>query len=170
MLEKNNEYKKNEKDTKIINIRQHPEWLEPAADYFSSRWNIDRQLYLESISDSITTEEPVPRWYLVLQGEEIVGGYGLIENDFMVREDLCPWLCALYVEPTKRGQQLGAMMLEHSRSEGSKLGFEKVYLNTDHVDYYEKYGWHYLGDFAHQCGDDTRVYEIDAIPELGEVS
>jgi len=62
-------------------------------------------------------------------------------------------------------QQLGAKMLEHSRFEGKKLGFEKVYLNTDHVDYYEKYGWHYLGDFTHQCGEDTRVYEITAMPE-----
>jgi hypothetical protein len=26
----------------IINIRHCPEWLERAADYFSSRWNIDR--------------------------------------------------------------------------------------------------------------------------------
>ena len=161
-----NKSSKSENNTTIINVRQYPEWLERAADYFSSRWQIDRQLYLDSIRDSLTTNEPVPRWYLMVEGEEVVGGYGLIDNDFMVRTDLCPWLCALYVKPDKRGQQLGARMLEHSRYEAEKLGFEKIYLNTDHVGYYEKYGWHYLGDFAHQSGDNTRVYEIVAMPKL----
>jgi len=47
---------------KIINIREHPEWLELAADYFSSRWNIDRQLYHDSLSDSLTTDDALPRW------------------------------------------------------------------------------------------------------------
>ena len=159
----------NRNDTLIINIRQCREWLERAADYFSSRWQIDRQLYLDSMQDSLTTNEPVPRWYLLVEGEEIVGGYGLIDNDFMVRTDLCPWLCALYVEPAKRGQQLGEKLLEHSRYEAEKLGFEKIYLNTDHVGYYEKYGWYYLGDFAHQSGDNTRVYEIVAMPKLEEM-
>ena len=148
--------------TKIINIREHPAWLDRAADYFSAKWGVPRQLYSDSMTDSLTTETPVPRWYLMLRGEEIIGSYGLIENDFMVREDLCPWLCALYVEPAERGKHLGAQLLEHSREEAAKLGFEKVYLNTDHIGYYEKYNWRYMGDFPHTDGSDVRVYEADA--------
>ena len=34
----------------------------------------------------------------MLKNGEIIGSYGLIENDFMVRKDLLPWLCALYVD------------------------------------------------------------------------
>jgi len=147
----------------IISIRRRPEWLERAADYFSSRWNIGRQLYLDSMKDSLSTENPVPRWYLMLRGDDIVGGFGLIDNDFMVRTDLLPWMCALYVEPADRGQRLGAKLLRHSRIEAGKLGFGKVYLNTDHVGYYEKYGWRYIGDFAHQSGVGTRVYEADVV-------
>lgn len=147
----------------IINIREHPEWLERAADYLSSKWGIDRQLYIDSMNDSLAPEKSVPRWYLMLRGDGIIGGFGLIENDFMVRTDLCPWLCALYIEPSERGRQLGAKLLEHGRRQAAELGFERVYLNTDHVGYYEKYGWRYMGDFAHQSGVDTRVYEAGAI-------
>ena len=154
----------------IINIRQCSAWLERAADYFSPRWHIDRRLYIESMKDSVMTEKPVPRWYLMLRGEEIIGGFGLIENDFMVRTDFCPWLCALYIEPSERGQQLGSVLLTHGRREAYKLGFERVYLNTDHVGYYEKYDWRYIGDFAHQSGSNARVYEADAIRELEEMS
>ena len=149
----------------IINILQCPAWLDRAADYFSSRWKIDKQLYLDSINDSLSTSNPVPRWYLMLRGDEIIGGFGLIENDFMVRTDLCPWLCALYIEPAERGWQLGSILLARGRREAFILGFQKVYLNTDHVGYYEKYDWRYIGDFAHQSGVDTRVYEADAIRE-----
>ena len=151
---------------KIINIREYPEWLNRAADYFSSRWKIDRQLYADSMTDSLSTSEPVPRWYLMLRGDEIIGCYGLIENDFMVRKDLCPWLCALYVEPAERGKHLGARLLEHCRAEAGKLGFDKVYLNTDHIGYYEKYNWQYMGDFAHQDGTDARVYTADTVKEF----
>ncbi|MCL2662580.1 MAG: GNAT family N-acetyltransferase [Oscillospiraceae bacterium] len=172
----------------IINIRERPEWLELAADYFSSRWNIDRQLYHDSISDSLTTVDALPRWYLMLRNavlqnsglyntelhnakprnfditeDNIIGGFGLIDNDFMVRTDLYPWMCALYIEPAERGKQLGEKLLEHSRREAAALGFNKVYLNTDHIGYYEKYNCSYIGDFAHQSGTDARVYKADVI-------
>jgi len=117
----------------IINIREHPNWINRAADYFSARWNLERKLYLNNISDSITTRKAVPRWYLMLRGDEVIGGFGLIENDFMVRTDLCPWLCALYIEPAERGSQFGAELLAHGRREAAELGYDKVYLNTDHT-------------------------------------
>jgi len=158
------------KTIKIINIRENPDWVERAADYYSSRWNIDRQLYLDSLTDSISTKELVPRWFLMLRGSEIIGGCGLIENDFMVRTDLCPWLCALYIEPSERGKGLGAQLLMHCRRVAAGLGYNRVYLNTDHVGYYEKYDWHYLGDFAHQSGNNTRVYDVDTLPDLEEMS
>ena len=153
----------------IINLRQHPEFLEDAVDYFSSRWNIDRQLYFDSISDSLTTKEPLPRWFLMLRDGELIGGFGLIDNDFMVDSNFSPWLCALYVEPHERGQKLGSWLLEQGVYEAEVLGFSKVYLNTDHVGYFEKYDWRYIGDYPHQSGVDARVYEID-VEEIEEMS
>ena len=145
----------------IIGIKEQPKWLLRAAKYFSHRWKIDEQLYIDSMNESLSAKNSVPRWYLMLRGDEIIGGCGLIDNDFMVREDLCPWLCALYIEPDARGQQLGAKLLEYARREAAALGYGKVYLNTDHVGYYEKYGWRYMGSFAHSSGEDTRVYEAN---------
>ena len=149
---------------RIIGLRECPAWLDRAAAYFASRWAIDEKLYRDSMRDSLSTAEPVPRWYLLLRGDEILGGFGLIDDDFMVRTDLRPWLCALYVEPAERGQQYGARLLAHGCQEAARLGYDRLYLNTDHVGYYEKYGWRYLGDFAHQSGEDARVYAYAARP------
>lgn len=145
----------------ILNIHEHPDYLDRAVDYFSSKWGIDRQIYHDSISESITTNNPLPRWYLMLDGDRIIGSFGLIENDFMVRKDLKPWLCALYVEESKRCKGLGGKLLAHGRSESVKLGFNKLYLCTDHVGYYEKYGWQFFGMEESEFGGKTRVYEIE---------
>lgn len=147
---------------KIINVREYPDYLDRAVNYFSSRWGIDRQIYHDSISDSITTSNSLPRWYLMLDDDRIIGSFGLIENDFMVRKDLKPWLCALYIEESERGKALGSRLLAHGRSEADNLGFDKLYLCTDHINYYEKYGWQFFGMEESEFGGDTRVYLIES--------
>ncbi len=150
--------------TKIISIRENPDFAERGADYFASKWNISRAIYLDSIEDGIQTVRTLPRWYLLLDGEErIIGGFGLILNDFVDRVDLFPYLCALFVEPHARGQALGSRMLEHARIEAAALGFKKIYLCTDHIGYYEKYGWRHIGTGSHPWGETSRIYEADTM-------
>ena len=118
---------------------------------------IERKVYEESLVDCLITENPTPRWFLMLKGDEIIGSYGLIENDFMVRKDLTPWLCALYVEESERRCGLGGELLAHGLKEAAKLGFAKIYLCTDHIGYYERYGWSFFGMEESEFGGETRV-------------
>lgn len=151
----------------ILAVRERPELLTRAVDYFSSKWGIERKIYEESITDSLTTSKPTPRWYLMMKDDEIIGSYGLIENDFMVRKDLTPWLCALYVEEKERRRGLGGKLLDHGRREAAKLCFPKVYLCTDHAGYYERYGWRFFGMEESEFGGETRVYEIEIATPFG---
>ncbi|MDD4773650.1 MAG: GNAT family N-acetyltransferase [Eubacteriales bacterium] len=145
----------------IVSVREHPVYLRRAIDYFASVWDIDHAIYRESISDAVITANRLPRWYIMLRGNKIIGCYGLIENDFMVRRDLSPWLCALYIGEDERGRALGSKLLTHGRQEAAKLGFDTVYLCTDHVGYYEKYGWRFIGLSESLWGGMTRVYQIE---------
>ena len=72
----------------IIAIRDQPIYLERAISYFSSKWGIAPEVYRKSISDGISTTAPLPRWYLLILNDEIIGSYGLIENDFMIMPEL----------------------------------------------------------------------------------
>jgi predicted N-acetyltransferase YhbS len=148
--------------SKIISVRERSEYFERAVSYFSSKWDIDREIYETSILDSLTTANSLLRWYLMLKGDEIIGSYGLIENDFMVRKDLTPWLCALYVEESERRNGLGGKLLAHGLGEAAKLGFAKVYLCTEHIGYYERHGWRFSGMEESEFGGETRVYESDS--------
>lgn len=149
---------------RIIAIRDHPEYAAIGIDYFAAKWGIDRHEYEMSFDDCLHTAESLPRWYLMFdEANRIIGSYGLIQNDFVDRTDLYPYLCALYVEQDRRGQALGSVLLANGRREAARLGFARLYLCTDHIGYYEKYGWRHIGAGHHPDGSTSRIYEADTM-------
>ncbi|MBO1299624.1 MULTISPECIES: GNAT family N-acetyltransferase [unclassified Enterococcus] len=149
---------------KWIRLSEHPELLKETARWFSSKWGIPVAVYEESIHAGIVKKDSIPQWYVVLdENEAIVGGAGVIENDFHDRPDLAPNLCALYVEPEKRKQRLAKWILEQSRKEMYRLGFKKLYLITDHTSFYERYDWSFLTTVKEEGGTSTRLYQSDTI-------
>lgn len=73
--------------------------------------------------------------------------------------DLYPWICALYIEEKNRGNSYGKLLLEQAKQEAKKAGFKSIYLCTDHVGYYEQYGFKYLAQGYHPWGEESRIYE-----------
>ena len=66
--------------------------------------------------------------------------------------DLWPWLCALYVEEADRNKGIGQSLVNYVVKDAIKLGYDQVYLCTDHVGYYEKFGFEYIGDGLSSMG------------------
>lgn len=146
---------------KIISIREFPEYLDQAIQYIYSKWgNVNNYLcYHDCIEHSIDVNSDLPRWYLLLDDDDnIIGCGGLLINDFISRMDLSPWISSLYVEEEKRGQSLGAKLLEHIKDDAKNEGFEKVYLATTHEGLYEKYGFINMGIAYHPWGDSSKIY------------
>ena len=147
--------------TEVIALREHPAMCDAAIAYFQEKWadGNSRMVYDDCIRHSLTTENPLPRWYLLTDGSEIIGCAGLITNDFISRMDLYPWICALYVEESHRGQALGQQLLARAEADAKAAGFSAVYLCTDHIGYYEHYGYAYIGTGFHPWGETSRIYE-----------
>ena len=145
--------------TEIFCVTDRPLYTQKAVDWFASKWGIAREEYENSFSDMNENGGPLPKWFVAVdENNEILGGCGLIQNDFVDRTDLFPYLCALYVEKPVRGQGLGGKLLEFARRQAAKSGFESVYLCTDHTSYYEKYGWRYLAQGLGDDGSPCRIY------------
>ena len=126
-------------------LRENPELYEKSALWFSQKWRIPLEAYRESIGECIKNKCGVPQWYVVLDNYgNIAAGAGVIENDFHDRPDLTPNLCALYVEPEHRMKGLARRLLDFARDDMSKMGFDTLYLVTDHEDFYEKCGWEFF--------------------------
>lgn len=144
---------------KIVSIRENPEYKDKAVEYFSSKWSVTRAVYEDCITHCITTPNPLPQWYLLEKDEDIIGCGGLITNDFISRMDLYPWACGIFIEEKHRGNAYGSLLLEKAKEDSKKGGFEKLYLSTDHTGYYEKYGFHYIGQGYHPWGEESRIYQ-----------
>lgn len=84
-----------------ITLRERPQLKNYASEWFHSKWYVPKQAYLECMEAYINSETEYG-WYLCMDGEKIVGGLGVIENDFHDRKDLTPNICAVYTEEEYR--------------------------------------------------------------------
>ena len=126
-----------------IKLREHPELKQAAAEWFHSKWNVPTEAYLDCM-DAYLSGETEYGWYLCLDGDKIVGGMGVIENDFHDRKDLTPNVCAVYTEEACRGKGIAGQLLTIVVDDMKSKGITPIYLVTDHTGFYERYGWEFL--------------------------
>ena len=126
-----------------ITLRQRPELKDTAANWFHEKWGVPTEAYLECMNDYLdkTTEYG---WYLALDGNKIIGGLGVIENDFHDRPDLAPNVCAVYTEEEYRKQGIAGNLLNFVVDDLRAKNITPLYLVTDHTGFYERYGWEFL--------------------------
>ena len=130
-------------ELRYVDLRDRPERAETAAEWFHEKWGVPKEAYLECMSAYLDRETEYG-WYLCLYGEQIVGGMGVIENDFHDRKDLAPNVCAVYTEEAFRGRGIAGRLLNMTVEELRAKGITPLYLVTDHIGFYERYGWEYL--------------------------
>lgn len=143
----------------FITLRQKPELKEKSAKWFHDKWKVQQEAYLECMEAYLNNETEYG-WYLCLDEERILGGLGVIENDFHDRKDLTPNACAVYTEKEYRCQGIAGHLLDMVVKDTKSKGISSpIYLITDHISFYERYGWEFL---CMVQGDDepnmTRMY------------
>ena len=115
-----------------------------AARWFHEKWGIPLEAYQESMQECLTDKNPVPQWYMAIEYGRIIGGLGVIENDFHDRKDLTPNVCAVYTEESYRCRGIAGALLRYVCADMKAQGIDTLYLVTDHTSFYERYGWEFL--------------------------
>jgi GNAT superfamily N-acetyltransferase len=147
---------------KIISIRECPNFLTEAIQFLQQAWpNVLPQLYEDCLTHSINAPTALPQWYLLYKNGEPIDCAGLITNDFISRMDLYPWLCALYISKNHRGNNYAQLLVQHAKIAAKKYGYNHLYLCTNHINYYEKMGFQYIGDDYHPWNERSRIYSIN---------
>ena len=143
---------------RYITLRQSPELKETAVEWFHAKWGAPKEAY-RTCMDAYLSGETEYGWYLALMDQNIIGGLGIIDNDFHDRKDLSPNVCAVYTEPDYRGKGIAGTLLNNAVSDMKEKGISTLYLVTDHTGFYEQYGWEFFcmvqGDFDE---DPSRMY------------
>ena len=113
---------------KYISLIESPKIKEKAAEWFHSKWGIPKESYLECMEAFLNCKTNYG-WYLCLDEDKIVGGLGVIDNDFHNREDLSPNICAVYVEEAYRNQGIAGKLLNMAVEDCRQKGISPVYIN-----------------------------------------
>ncbi len=127
----------------FLTLRDAPAQKEAAAKWFHGKWGVPEEAYTACMERYLNRETEYG-WYLCMDGERIVGGMGVIENDFHDRKDLTPNVCAVYTEEAYRKRGIAGRLLDMTVGDLKSKGITPVYLVTDHTGFYEKYGWEFL--------------------------
>lgn len=131
------------KEYRYITLIEKPMIKDLAAEWFHSKWGIPKEAYMECMSAYLNKETEYG-WYLCLDGEKIVAGLGVIENDFHNRKDLAPNVCAVYTEEEYRCKGIAGNLLNMAVADMKNKGITPIYLITNHTTFYERYGWEFL--------------------------
>ena len=129
----------------IIRLTDRPEYKESMAQWFHEKWGIPKHAYLDSMNACLKGESAVPQWYAVVEDGRIIGGLGVIENDFHAGGAVDAPLADghMGLKAIFRGGIAGEML--HFVCEDMKgRGVPVLYLVTDHTSFYERYGWRFL--------------------------
>ena len=125
-----------------LTLRERPELMDTAAEWFSRKWRVPKEAYLECMTAYLRGDTEYG-WYLCMAEDQIVGGMGVIENDFHNRKDLTPNVCAVYTEKSHRRRGIAGKLL-HMVVENMRInGTSPLYLLTDHTGFYERYSWEF---------------------------
>ena len=140
------------------------EYLDEVARLYWKEWSEKKGDTVEGVryrTEHCLEEDGIPQTYIALYESELVGIVSLWRNDLCARQDLYPWMAGLYVKEGYRNLGIGVFLQNKIIEVARNLGYQKLYLITEHENYYEKNHWKYLERAPLGDGEMTRIYVYD---------
>lgn len=136
-------------------------WLEEIG---KSDWSAGAFLY--KLLNSGTFFEAVgdgSRVLLLTDGDTLISYCTYAKMDDIQPTELTPWMGYVYTFPGYRGHRFVKFLFEEVERLAKEEQVSKVYISTNHVGLYEKYGCTYLTQMKDLEGNPSRIY----VKEIG---
>ena len=98
------------------------------------------------------------RVLMLTDGDELLSFCTFAEKDDIQPTDLTPWIGFVYTFPEHRGRRLVGLLFEEIERLAREEQVPEVYISTNHIGLYEKYGCEYLMQMNDINGKPSRVY------------
>lgn len=95
---------------------------------------------------------------MLADGENLVSFCTFADKDDIQPTELTPWIGWVYTFPEYRGNHCAGKLLEYAEKLAEEAGMESIYISTNHVGLYEKYGYEFFQIMKDIGGEDSRVY------------
>lgn len=147
---------------KIIDIKTDSNYLKEYVKLCYLEWsNKEKNLYqyVEYKINKILNEDKVISILGLVDDKNLIGFISLLKYDGDERCDLSPWYATMYVKKEYRGNGYSKVLNDAILRKAKKLGYKKVYLKSDLVNYYEKFGAIYIDRLKN--GENLYYIELD---------
>lgn len=102
-------------------------------------------------------DEKIISVLLLLDGKNLVGFISLLKVDGEERQELTPWYGTMYVKKEYRKKGYSKILNNAILEEAKKLGYKRVFLKTNLINYYEKLGAKFVGEL----NNGEKLYSIE---------
>lgn len=96
--------------------------------------------------------------FLLTDGKTLVSFVTLSSQDCIADLNMTPWLGFFFTAPEYRGNRYGKRLIDHACGVARSNGYNRVYLATDHIGLYEKYGFEYFESRIDIYNEESRIY------------
>lgn len=148
---------------KIYNLQDKLEYLEEVAileyEEWASNKEKNRQARIERKKEKICemfSDKSFCKLILV-DNHKLIGFISIFPNDCEEERNLTPWYATMYVKKEYRNQGYSRLLNDAILNEAKKRNFKTLYLKTDLLNYYEKFG----AIFIKKLNDNEKLYKFD---------
>lgn len=99
--------------------------------------------------------------FAALDGTRIAGFCTLMETDYYPENRYSPWPSTMFVDSAYRGRGLCGLLIEGAVEYTRSQGFRRVYLPTEIVGLYERYGFQKIDELENYGGDVDSIFARD---------
>ena len=125
-----------------------------------STWKAGKFLY-ELIKNNKLKEHTSEnvKVFLLVDNFDLVSFCILADKDEIELSNIKPWIGFLYTFEKYRGNRYSSILIKHCEDYAKKLGYQNIYISTNHENLYEKYGYNlYLENVLNIYGSYSQVY------------
>ena len=96
--------------------------------------------------------------FLMVEEENVVAFCTMTRKDCIDDDSLFPWIGFVFTSQEYRGQRYSGVVIDYACNKAKEQGFDTVYLATDHIGLYEKYGFSYIESRMDVYNEMSRIY------------
>ena len=134
---------------KIVSIKENDRFLTEYIKLCSYEWGDKKnkeqlEKYITEKKEKILKEDKVISVLGLIDNDKMLGFISLFKYDGDERKDLSPWYATMYVKKEYRGLGYSKLLHDSILKEAYRLGYSRIYLKSNLVNYYEKFGAKFL--------------------------
>lgn len=102
--------------------------------------------------------------FAAVEDGEIIGFCTFLKTDYYPENRYWPWISSIFIAEPYRGRHISKLMIERVMDYAKEQGFTRVYIPSDMLGFYEKYGFTRIDVLRNYGGEMDFIFAKDLVP------